>query len=85
MQVVTPDLKAPSLKEEGSLIFVDLSAGKSRLGGTAFAQVYNQLGDVTADVESAATFKNAFNATQSLIKGMLFKYIIYTSICVLHE
>lgn len=68
MQVVTPDLKAPSLQEEGILIFVDLSAGKNRLGGTAFAQVYNQLGDTAPDVESASAIKNAFKATQSLIK-----------------
>ncbi|XP_058807082.1 phosphoribosylformylglycinamidine synthase [Phymastichus coffea] len=67
-QVVTPDLKAPSLREEGTLIFVDLSSGKSRLGGTAFAQVYNQLGDIAADVENASIFKNAFKATQILIK-----------------
>ncbi|XP_001605732.2 phosphoribosylformylglycinamidine synthase [Nasonia vitripennis] len=67
-QVVTPDLKAPSLKQTGALVFVDLSAGKSRLGGTAFAQVYNQLGDVSPDVESASAIKHAFKATQSLIK-----------------
>ena len=67
--MVTPDLKVPSLKEEGSLIFVDLSAGKSRLGGTAFAQVYNQLGDSAPDVESTLAIKNAFKATQELIKG----------------
>ncbi|XP_014208739.1 phosphoribosylformylglycinamidine synthase [Copidosoma floridanum] len=67
-QVITPDLKAPSIGEEGFLIFVDLSDGKSRLGGTAFAQVYNQLGDMVPDVESATTIKYAFKATQSLIE-----------------
>lgn len=71
LQVVTPDLKAPSLKQTGALIFVDLSAGKSRLGGTAFAQVYNQLGDTSPDVESTSAIKHAFKATQNLIKGKL--------------
>ncbi|KAJ8675420.1 hypothetical protein QAD02_011206 [Eretmocerus hayati] len=66
--VVTPDLKAPSLGKEGTLIFVDLSAGKNRLGGSAFAQVYNQLGDTVPDVVSADSIKNAFKATQKLIK-----------------
>ncbi|XP_014227740.1 phosphoribosylformylglycinamidine synthase [Trichogramma pretiosum] len=66
---VTPDMKAPSLPEkEGFLIYVDLSGGKSRLGGTAFAQVHNQLGDDVADVESPSDIKRAFKATQQLIK-----------------
>lgn len=66
-------MKAPSLKEKGVMIFVDLSAGKNRLGGTAFAQVYNQLGDDVPDVESVSLIKNAFKATQDLIKGKLIK------------
>jgi phosphoribosylformylglycinamidine synthase len=51
------------------LIFVDLSAGKSRIGGTAFAQVYKQLGDTIIDVEDPVAIRNAFKATQDLIKG----------------
>ncbi|XP_011500809.1 PREDICTED: phosphoribosylformylglycinamidine synthase [Ceratosolen solmsi marchali] len=68
-QVVTPDLKGPFLKEESTLIFVDLSAGKSRLGGTAFNQVHKQLGDTIIDVEDSSMIKNAFKATQNLIKN----------------
>ena len=70
-KVVTPDLKAPSLKVEGTLIFVDLSNGKSRIGGTAFTQVFNQLGDSSPDVEDTEAFKNAFKATQELIQGFI--------------
>ena len=67
--------------QKGSLIFVDLSAGKSRLGGTAFAQVYNQLGDSTADLECEHELKNAFAATQQLIKSLLiFKIPILIAI-----
>ncbi|XP_025157374.1 phosphoribosylformylglycinamidine synthase isoform X2 [Harpegnathos saltator] len=65
--VVTPDLKAPAAGRQGYLFFVDLSCDKSRLGGTALSQVYNQLGDDVPDVESARTLKNAFDATQLLI------------------
>lgn len=67
-KIVTPDLKAPSVKKEGRLLYVDLSNGKSRIGGTALAQVYQQLGDDVPDVEDATLIKNAFNATQKLIK-----------------
>lgn len=67
-KVVTPDLKVPSTGKVGQLLFVDLSAGYSRLGGTAVAQVFGQLGKESADVTSAKTLKNAFIATQQLIK-----------------
>lgn len=66
-RVITPDLKAPAAGRQSYLLFVDLSHGKSRLGGTALSQVYNQLGDDVPDVEDVVTFKNAFNATQQLI------------------
>ena len=46
-KVVTPDLK---LGEAGALIHVDLAAGRRRLGGSALAQAYDQLGDQTPDV-----------------------------------
>ncbi|XP_046748343.1 phosphoribosylformylglycinamidine synthase [Diprion similis] len=67
-QVITPDLKGPSIKINGALVFVDLSAGKSRIGGTALAQVYKQIGNNCPDFEDAVTFKNAFNAIQNLIR-----------------
>lgn len=66
-KVITPDLKIPAKGKEGCLIFVDLSKGKSRLGGTALAQVFNQLGDDVPDVEDAEILKTAFVATQWLI------------------
>ena len=42
LQVVTPDLKAPG---RSSLLHVDLGAGRRRLGGSALAQAYAQVGD----------------------------------------
>ncbi|XP_018052547.1 PREDICTED: phosphoribosylformylglycinamidine synthase isoform X3 [Atta colombica] len=66
-QVITPDLKAPIMGRQGCLLFIDLSYGKSRLGGTALSQVYCQLGNDVPDIEDVQTFKNAFIATQQLI------------------
>lgn len=62
---VTPDLKCPDGK--GHLIYVDLSSGKGRLGGTALAQCFNQLGDNTPDLENPMALREAFDITQNLI------------------
>ncbi|KOX70064.1 Phosphoribosylformylglycinamidine synthase [Melipona quadrifasciata] len=66
-QVITPDLKAPIAGKNGYILFVDLSNGKSRISGTALAQVYNSLGNDVPDVECADMLKNAFKAIQHLI------------------
>jgi len=66
-QVITPDFKAPAMGRQGSLLFIDLSYGKNRLGGTALSQVYCQLSNDVPDIEDVQGFKNAFNATQQLI------------------
>ncbi|CAL1270867.1 unnamed protein product [Larinioides sclopetarius] len=62
---VTPDLKCPD--DKGILLFIDLSGGKSRLGGTAFAQCFNQLGTEPPDLDNPASLKETFNVTQELI------------------
>ena len=64
-KVITPDIKKPS---ESTLIMLDLSGGKKRLGGSALAQVYEQLGDETPDVETPKLLRNGFEAVQKLIK-----------------
>lgn len=66
-QVITPDLKAPAMGRQGCLLFIDLSYGKNRLGGTALSQVYCQLGNDVPDIENTQAFKNAFNVIQQLI------------------
>lgn len=68
-KVVTPDLKAPRMGKEGLLVFVDLSGGKSRIGGSALAQVFKQLGNSVADLDDPALLLKAFQATQNLIAG----------------
>jgi phosphoribosylformylglycinamidine synthase len=63
-KVITPDIKKPG---QSRLIFIDLGQGKDRLGGSALAQVYSQLGSESPDVDDAALLSRAFNAVQSLI------------------
>ncbi len=60
---VTPELKPV----KGSrLIHIDFSTNNLSLGGSAYAQVHNALGNDTPDVD-AATLKNGFHLIQSLI------------------
>ena len=42
----------PELQPEGALVLIDLGNGKNRLGGSALAQVFNETGEVTPDVDS---------------------------------
>lgn len=64
-KTVTPDLKC---SPRGSvLIFVDLGGGNHRLGGSALAQVYSQVGDESPDVENFDQLKEAVLVTQKLI------------------
>jgi phosphoribosylformylglycinamidine synthase len=64
-KTITPDLKCP---EEGSkLLYIDLGSGKTRLGGSALAQVYNQIGNESPDIADFAIIRNAFLVTQELI------------------
>lgn len=72
-ETLTPELQ----RDEGDtqLILIDLGNGRNRLGATALAQVYNQLGDASADVDSAVQLKAFFNAIQSLRQsGRLLAY-----------
>ncbi len=63
-KVVTPDIKRPG---RSRLLFIDLGLGKDRLGGSALAQVYKQVGDRAPDVDDPNLLKRAFNAVQELI------------------
>ena len=60
---VTPDLKTPG----NTLILVDLSGGQARLGGSALAQVWQQLGDQTPDVDDAPMLRKAFCEIQDVV------------------
>ncbi|KAI9317933.1 phosphoribosylformylglycinamidine synthase [Dichotomocladium elegans] len=52
-----------------ALVFIDLAKGKQRLGGSALAQVYKQIGHEAPDVEDAVLLKNFFNAMQKVKEG----------------
>ncbi|MBF0752483.1 MULTISPECIES: phosphoribosylformylglycinamidine synthase [unclassified Pasteurella] len=64
-KTVTPQLRTD--KGASRLLLIDLGEGKNRLGATALAQVYKQLGDKPADVENANTLKQFFDAMQALV------------------
>ncbi len=60
---LTPEL---SKEEDTQLVFIDLSEGKQRLGGSALAYVYSQLGNRCPDVENPIVLKSFFNCIQQL-------------------
>jgi len=62
---VTPDIKKPG---ESRLMFVDLSTGENRLGGSALAQIFGKIGNVSPDVESPEKIKKAFLSIQKMIE-----------------
>lgn len=64
-KTVTPDLKCPS--SGSTLLYIDLSGGHVRLGGSALAQVYNQIGNDTPDISDFSVLKKAMVVTQDLI------------------
>lgn len=64
-KVVTPDFKSPG---SSRIIFIDLANKKRRLGGSALAQCYKQIGNECPDMEDAELLKRAFLAIQKLIE-----------------
>lgn len=68
-KTVTPQLRTD--QGESVLLLVDLGAGNNRLGGSALAQVYNQLGDRCADVDDAKLLSGFFAAMQQLLEASL--------------
>jgi phosphoribosylformylglycinamidine synthase len=63
-KVITPDIKKPG---QSRLLFIDLGGGKNRLGGSSLAQVYNQIGNESPDVDDHELLKRVFNTVQQLI------------------
>ncbi|EMQ2878318.1 phosphoribosylformylglycinamidine synthase [Vibrio navarrensis] len=66
-KTITPQLRTDL--GETSLLLVDLGNGQNRLGATALAQVYKQLGDKPADVDNAEQLKGFFDAMQTLVRN----------------
>jgi phosphoribosylformylglycinamidine synthase len=70
-KTVTPDLKST----DSVLLLIDLGKGQNRLGGSTLAQVYNQMGNQTPDLDDPQKFLGFFNAIQELLKeDLLLSY-----------
>ncbi|CAB4001700.1 phosphoribosylformylglycinamidine synthase-like, partial [Paramuricea clavata] len=62
---VTPDLK--NFEGKGSILYVKLDKEHCRLGGSALAQVFNQIGDVSPDLDEPEMLSKCFAVTQDLM------------------
>ncbi|XP_058185439.1 probable phosphoribosylformylglycinamidine synthase, chloroplastic/mitochondrial [Rhododendron vialii] len=67
-KTVTPDLK---LGDDGVLLLIDLAKGKRRLGGSAFAHVFGQVGDDCPDLDDVSYLKRVFDGVQDLLSNEL--------------
>jgi phosphoribosylformylglycinamidine synthase len=65
-RALTPELWADGDDGAGELLLVDLGRGKNRLGGSALAQVYGQLGATPPDLDDPALLKSFFAVVQEL-------------------
>ncbi len=69
---LTPQLAAD---EDTLLLLVDLGGGRCRLGGSALAQVYGQLGNEAPDLDEPGKLKAFFEVVQTLnADGRLLAY-----------
>ena len=64
-QVVEPVLQ-PNF--ESTLLYVNLSDGEFKLGGSSFAQIVGKVGKAAPTVDDADRFANTFNMVQALIR-----------------
>jgi phosphoribosylformylglycinamidine synthase len=72
---LTPQLRRVADAGDSVLIAIDLGRGKNRMGASIFAQVTQQVGDTTPDVDDPEDLKRFFNAIQSLnAQGKLLAY-----------
>ncbi|WP_148864832.1 phosphoribosylformylglycinamidine synthase [Marinobacter fonticola] len=63
-KTLTPQLRTDV--DETDLILIDLAAGQNRLGGSALAQVYSQVGAVAPDLDDPEDIKAFFAVIQGL-------------------
>ena len=72
-RVLTPQLRAR--EEPTLLLWIDLGHGRHRLGGSALAQVFGQLGNDCPDLDAAASLAAFFATVQGLHEdGLLLAY-----------
>ena len=63
--IVCPLLKN---KKNTDIIYINLSSDKYKLGGSAFGQIINKVGEESPSIKDSKYFKKIFNCTQKLIK-----------------
>jgi phosphoribosylformylglycinamidine synthase len=66
-KTVTPDLK----RLDSTLLLLDLGQRRNRLGASALAQVYNQVGGEVPDLDDPQLFVRFFAALQEMIEKQL--------------
>ncbi|SHE59580.1 phosphoribosylformylglycinamidine synthase [Modicisalibacter ilicicola DSM 19980] len=64
LRTLTPQMRLD--QDESDLILIDLGEGKNRLGGSALAQVYGQVGNECPDLDDAEDLKAFFTVIQGL-------------------
>ncbi len=70
---LTPQIRMD--QGETELVLIDLGGGRNRMGGSALAQVYRQIGDTSPDMDDAGIFKSFFTVIQELnLNGKLLAY-----------
>ena len=70
---LTPQLRTD--QGDTDLILIDLGRGQNRLGGSALAQVYNEIGAETPDLDDPDLLKRFFAALQELrAEGLVLAY-----------
>ncbi|XKE44853.1 phosphoribosylformylglycinamidine synthase [Halomonas organivorans] len=73
MRTLTPQINLD--QDESDLILIDLGGGQNRLGGSALAQVYGQVGDECPDLDDPEDLKAFFSVIQGLnADGKLLAY-----------
>jgi len=63
-RTLTPELRSD--QGDSDLILIDLGKGRNRLGGSALAQVYGQVGDSAPDLDDPEMLKRFFEVIQEL-------------------
>ncbi|GED23279.1 phosphoribosylformylglycinamidine synthase [Halomonas halmophila] len=73
LRTLTPEIDMA--RDESDLILVDLGGARNRLGGSALAQVYGQVGDECPDLDDSEDLKAFFSVIQGLnADGKLLAY-----------
>ena len=73
-KAITPALQTDP-QQDTRLVLIDLGAGKNRLGGSALAQVYGQLGNEAPDLDDPQRLIGLFAAMQTLNReGLVLAY-----------